>query len=140
MSTSLQKFGSRGCIFKDIFSYLNVLHLKLYPHSNRVQYLHETDIGFHCNDNIHSAVKHSLLELEVAGNYFSSHLYLLSFYEFCVSDGSFIIWLLQYLSQRGMRSLSQCFYNIRKVPTVRFRKNENDVNILQIIKMQEQKR
>lgn len=137
MSTSLQKFGSRGCIFKDIFSYLNVLHLKLLPHSNRVQYLHETDIGFHCNDNIHSAVKPGTRSRR---KLFLFPSLLLSFYEFCVSDGSFIIWLLQYLSQRGMRSLSQCFYNIRKVPTVRFRKNENDVNILQIIKMQEQKR
>lgn len=138
-STSPTEFWVWECVFKDIFSQLHILLLKPYPHSKRVRYLHETNIAFHCNDNIFSAAKH-LLDLEDTGNHFCSCLYLLSFYEFCVSDESFIIWLLQYLSQREIRSLSHCFQNIQKVPTVRFRRNESDINILQIMKTQQQKR
>lgn len=99
----------------------------------RVQYLHKTYIVFHFNDNIHSAVKLNLIELEITGNHFCSHLYLFSVYEFCVSDDSLIIRLLQYLSQREI-SFSQYLYNIQKVLTVRFRRKENDTNILQITK------
>lgn len=80
----VQKFGSRGNILKDFLGYLKVL-LKPYLHSNRVQYLYETHIVFHFNENIHSAVKHNRIEPESAGNHFCS-LCLLSFSEFCVSD------------------------------------------------------
>lgn len=76
---------------KRFYSYLNVLLIKRCLHSYRVQYLHKTYIVFHFNDNIRFAVKLNLIELEITGNLFRSHLYLFSVYEFCVSDGSFII-------------------------------------------------